>query len=389
MKQTPVENETNHRKNQESTVTPANTTPSGSTSGAASSEVRKDHGLLYIGIDYGTSRTSVSASNGQRATVSSYVGYPKDLISKKLLQRDELFGDDALDHRLSLKLYRPLEFGVIKGSGEHEAKNLSETEWQENLKAARDLLRHAVSLVKPRADELVYGVLGCPAQASVKNQKNLIECGKGILDSVMICSEPFSVAYGIDRLDDVLVVDIGAGTTDLCRMHGTMPEEGDQITIPIAGDFIDDAIEKNIRTRYPQAQISRQMVKQNKEKWSNVLDDAPKALVNLPVNGKPTALDLTDCIRDGCRQIVRPITDAIAQLIASFDPEFQHRLKNNVLLAGGGSLIGGLDLAIEIDMHERLGGGKVMRIDEPTYGGANGALKIAQDMPAEFWKKLR
>ena len=107
------------------------------------------------------------------------------------------------------------------------------------------------------------------------------------------------------------------------------------------------------------------------------------------LNGKPTALDLTDCIRDGCRQIVRPITDAIAQLIASFDPEFQHRLKNNVLLAGGGSLIGGLDLAIEIDMHERLGGGKVMRIDEPTYGGANGALKIAQDMPAEFWKKLR
>jgi rod shape-determining protein MreB len=30
-------------------------------------------------------------------------------------------------------------------------------------------------------------------------------------------------------LDDVLVIDIGAGTADLCRMHGTMPEGSDQI----------------------------------------------------------------------------------------------------------------------------------------------------------------
>lgn len=352
-------------------------------------EVKKEHGVLYIGIDFGTSRTSASASNGQRATISSFVGYPKDLVSKKLLKKDVLFGDEALENRLALKLYRPLEYGVIKGSGEHEGKDLSESEWLENLRAAKDLLRHAVSLVKPRADELLYGVLGAPAQASVKNQKNLVECAKGILDSVMICSEPFAVAYGIDRLDDVLVVDIGAGTTDLCRMHGTMPEEGDQVTIPIAGDAIDEAIERNIRKQFPDAQITRQMVKTAKEKFSNVLDDAPRALVSLPVAGKPTELDLTDCIREGCRSIVRPITDAIAKLIASFDPEFQDRLKGNVLLAGGGSLIGGLDLAIERDMRERLGSGRVLRIDEPTYGGANGALRIAQDMPAEFWQKLR
>jgi rod shape-determining protein MreB len=352
-------------------------------------EVKKDHGVLYIGIDFGTSRTSVSASNGQRSTISSFVGYPKDLISRKLLKKEVLYGDEALEHRLSLKLLRPLEFGVIKGSGEHDGKALTKTEWEDNLKAAKDLLRHAVALVKPRADELVYGVLGAPAQASVKNQKNLLDCAQGILDSVMICSEPFSVAYGIDRLDDVLVVDIGAGTTDLCRMHGTMPEEGDQVTIPIAGDVIDDTIEKSIHAKYSGAQISRQMVKSWKEKFSNVLDDMPRVIVDVPVKGKPTPLDLTDCIRDGCRTIVRPITDAIATLIASFDPEFQDRLKNNVLLAGGGSLIGGLHIAIEADMRERLGGGHVLRIEEPTYGGANGALKIAQDMPAEFWQKLK
>ena len=78
-----------------------------------------------------------------------------------------------------------------------------------------------------------------------------------------------------------------------------------------------------------------------------------------------------------------------AMLIATFDPEFQQRLKNRVLLAGGGSQIKGLDLAIEAEMKRTLGSGKVLRIEEPMYGGANGALKIAHDMPAEYWEKLK
>jgi hypothetical protein len=30
-----------------------------------------------------------------------------------------------------------------------------------------------------------------------------------------------------------------------------------------------------------------------------------------------------------------------------------------------------------------------MRIQEPVYGGSNGALKIAHDMPADYWEKLK
>src|SRR5690606_41729692 len=77
------------------------------------------------------------------------------------------------------------------------------------------------------------------------------------------------------------------------------------------------------------------------------------------------------------------------RLIASFDPEFQHRLRNRVLLAGGGSTIKGLDTAIESAMKRDLGGGKVVRVEEPIYGGSNGALKIAHDMPEEFWEQLK
>ena len=69
----------------------------------------KTEGVLYLGIDFGTSHTSVAASNGVRETISSHVGYPKDVVSKKLLKKDVLFGDEAMEKRLSLNFFRPLE----------------------------------------------------------------------------------------------------------------------------------------------------------------------------------------------------------------------------------------------------------------------------------------
>ena len=230
----------------------------------------------------------------------------------------------------------------------------------------------------------------------------------------MLCSEPFAVAYGLEWLEDVLVIDIGAGTVDLCRMHGTMPEDTDQITMDTAGDFVDQQLTDRISAAFPEAQFSTQMIKTIKERHSSVADEMEPVVVSLPVQGKPTDFDITDIMRESCRQMIPPIVEGLGKLVASFDPEFQQRLKERVLLAGGGSMIKGLDSAIEREMQRTLGGGRVVRIEEPIYGGANGAqkakgaqfgqvngwerpnyygpvdaLKIAHDMPAEFWEQLK
>ena len=70
---------------------------------------------LLVGIDLGTSRSSISADNGKREWVQSYVGWPKDFIARKVVGKPILFGEEAVSHRLSLDLYRPLKNGVIKG----------------------------------------------------------------------------------------------------------------------------------------------------------------------------------------------------------------------------------------------------------------------------------
>ncbi len=342
--------------------------------------------VLYVGIDLGTSRTSISASNGVRSTVASLVGYPKDIVSRKLLQRDVLFGAEALRNRLSVNLYRPLEKGVIKFS--EEDNEAHEDEARNNLRAARHLIQHAVSLARSKPEQVIYGVIGCPAQASIKNKQAIIEAAREVLDSVVICSEPFSVAYGLDLLTDALVIDIGAGTVDLCRMKGAMPDDTDQITLTTAGDFLDHQLFNLFREKCSGSQFTINMVREIKEKFSFVTESAEPIEVTFPINGRPRKFDVTDEIRTGCKTIIPPMIEAIYRLIGSFDPEFQNKLRNNVLVAGGGSQIFGLGRALEEALDE-LGGGSVYTVEEPTYAGANGALKIAYDMPEETWEQLR
>jgi len=229
--------------------------------------------------------------NGARKTVESYVGYPKDPVSRKMLKADKIYGKAALDNRLALNLYRPLEHGVIKFHGGTGDKAEQE---QKNLKAAQDLLQHLVDLAHPGRGDVLYGVVGVPSRASNTNKTAMLEAARNVLDSVMVVSEPFTVAYGMERMSDILVVDIGAGTTDLCRMHGTMPEESDQITNTFAGDFVDNKLVELIKKKHPEAQFSIQMIKTFKERFGNISDTMPAVTIELPVNGKPTSFDITD-----------------------------------------------------------------------------------------------
>jgi rod shape-determining protein MreB and related proteins len=324
--------------------------------------------------------------NGTRKTVESFVGYARDPVSRKLLKTDVIYGRHALDNRLAVDLCRPLEKGVIKGT--RDDGGISDQEQGKNLKAAKDLLRYMVDLVHPGRDEVLFGVIGVPSRATNKNKQAILDIAKEVLDSVMIVSEPFTVAYGMERMADVLVIDIGAGTTDLCRMHGTVPAEEDEISYTIAGDAIDQKLYELIMAKYPKAQLTVNMCKQFKEQYSFVSDATNKVEVLIPVDGTPTPHDITNELKQACEILIPPIVEGIRKLVSSFNPEFQERLRHNIVLSGGGGLLDGLNKRIE-DAMKVIGGGTVAVVEEPLYAGANGALQLAVDMPGEYWQQLR
>ena len=336
---------------------------------------------IYLGIDLGTSRTSITCSNGTRETVWSYVGYPKDHVAMKALGgRSVIYGKEAVENRMSVDLIRPLAGGSIKKRDGHDTDDMK--------KALRDLLEYAIGLANIPAGSTIYAVIGAPAEASVEGKAMIIESACDFVDSAIVCSEPFAVAYGLDFLNDTLVIDVGAGTTDLCRVHGTMPTAEDQRTHEVGGDSIDELFAELITERHPEAQHSINMVRAVKEKFASVSRNMDPVNVDLTVKGKPQKFDLTDCCYEACYSLVPPTVEALQDLIATYDPEFQAKMRSNILLGGGGSQIKGLGLAIEEALAE-YGGGKVTTVEEPQYAGSNGALKIALDMPEDYWKNFQ
>ena len=339
--------------------------------------------VLYVGIDLGTSRSAVAGSNGVRDLVASVVGWPKDTISTKILGNKTVFGEDVIKNRLALDVAWPLADGNLVFS------DLQGEDRDRSRRAAEELFAHLKTMARPALGQKVYAVIGAPSEATKGNKQAIIDIARAAgIDSVMVVSEPFAVAYTVDALEDAIVIDIGAGTIDLCRMSGTLPAAEDQITVFKAGNFIDEEIARRLNESHPEAQFTINMIKQAKEQFSSVTDSAQRALVTFPVDGVPTELDITREVREAVNLIVPEIVDGIRKLVATFDPEFQERIRSRVYVGGGGSQIYGLREAIAEGM-KRIGGGNVMLVDEPVFAGANGALKLAREMPAQYWEKLR
>ncbi len=337
-------------------------------------------GTLNVGIDLGTSHCAVSASNGQRHVIESYVGWPVDMVARKVLKKDVLVGTEAVENRTMLDLHRPLERGLVKEGSDKD------------LVAVQVLLRTLLDLAgvdrkEKKSKTTVRAVVGVPAEAMRVNKQQLRATLDGEVDALMIVSEPFAVAYGLDALLHSLVVDIGAGTSDFCVMRGRFPTEDDQRTLTKAGDSVDELLLKQIGEKHPDAQVSIFMAREWKEKHGFVGKPQQRVKVTAPVKGTPTTLDITDEMRNACESIVGPITETMLDLLPRVSPEFQEKVRNNIILSGGSSQIAGLRAALEEGL-KPVGGGSIRGVKNPVFEGSDGGLALALDAPDADWDKL-
>lgn len=332
--------------------------------------------VLYIGVDLGTFRSVMVSSTGQEEEVLTVIGTPKDVVARNFLRRDVLFGEESLKNRLALHLFRPLEHGVIKDNAEDK-------------KHIAHFITHIIGLADPEDFDRVVSVIGAPAEASYVDKTAIFDAAAGSVNACMIISEPFAVAYALDMLDHTLVIDIGAGTTDVCRVYGTIPEPEDQIHIPFAGDVVDAQIIHQIQLKYAGAQVTKDMARRWKEQFSFVSTAPPSdpVIVDFSVEGKAMSLDITDCIQVACESIVDPIVENVKTLISSSNPEYHTAFRQNMVLAGGGSGIKGLGSLLERRLSD-LGDVEVHTVDDPLKLGAMGGLRLAMEVPEDMWKNL-
>jgi rod shape-determining protein MreB len=184
-----------------------------------------------------------------------------------------------------------------------------------------------------------------------------------------------------------MIIDIGAGTTDFCVMNGRLPTEDDQRTLTLAGDWIDEQLMRLVREHHPSARFSVHMVRGWKEASSFVGEPPAPVKVTVPIDGKPTEIDISPEMRQACEGILPSLVESMFDLLSRVDPEYQERVRNHIILSGGTGLIRGLAVRLEREL-EAFGGGKVTVVKDPVFVGSDGGLAIAQDAPDADWERL-
>ncbi len=340
-----------------------------------------------VGLDFGTNTTVVAASHKgkklklENDVVKTVVGFPKEGIIPGILpsDTDAIFGAEALDLRLHLDLKWPLHEGCVR-----------------DVETCKLFAGHLRQIVHAGSKAPLWGVVGAPANSTPVQQRDLRRTMVDMFDRLLIVPEPFLAAMGLrddsrfaknDPTKHSLIVDIGAGTTDLCLVRGYYPTSDDQISFPRAGNFVDEMIAESVRRRYPDLKLTPVTITQMKEDFAFVSGHGSEAKVKVYVDGRPRVVDFTDIVAGACDALVPLILKGIKELLARCDSDSIVHVMENIILTGGGSQIRGICQQIgQILLAE---GYDCVRTVTPTdYKRlvAHGAVKIAEHARDDQWQ---
>lgn len=233
---------------------------------------------------------------------------------------------------------KPLEDGVI-------------SQYDVTLHLLRYLIRRAAgsSFFKPRVMICVPGGITeveeravCDAAMSAGAKKTyLIE-------------EPLAAAIGagidISKPAGNMVVDVGGGTTDIAVISYGDIVAGD--SIKMAGNKIDEAIIKYIRHKF-NVLIGEVTAEEIKKTVGSALPLDKEYIVDVKgrclTEGLPKMVSVGSAeIREAIEPVVRAIVTAVRHVIERTPPELVGDISSNgIILTGAGSLLYGLDRAIE------------------------------------------
>ena len=286
-------------------------------------------------------------------------------------------------HMAHLDLKSPLQDGFVN-----------------DVAVAKVFTRHLRSLVDPKGEHKLWGVVGAPANATPQKQKDIRSTMVGFLERMLVVPEPFLAAMGlredpgfqesgahVDPTKHSLIVDIGAGTTDLCLVRGYFPPDEDQTSFNKAGDFIDDRMREIVERRYPDLNLSPVTITEIKEKNSYVGGDTRQATVKVYVDGRPQKLDFGEIIHEACESIVPDIVAGIKELLKRCDSDSTERVLQNIIITGGGCMLEGLcERVQEVLRADGYEDAVTHRPSDYKRLVARGALKISENGRDDQWQ---
>lgn len=322
---------------------------------------------LDIGIDLGTANTLVNVrGKGIVINEPSWVAIDKRSREPKAIgvEAKEMVGRTPAN----IIAVRPLRDGVI-----------SEFEITEAMLEYFIGKAHQQSIVpvpRPRV------VIGIPSGVTEVEKRAVYDAAMSAgAREVGLIEEPVAAALGaglpIAEIRGSMVVDIGGGTTEVAMlsMGGVVVSR----SLRVAGDEMDLEIIQYMRNKY-NLLIGERMAEQAKIAIGSAYHLPEEKTMNLRgrnlVTGLPDAVEISSVeIREAIAGSVQTIVDTVKDALDEAPPEIVADLmETGICLAGGGSLLRGLDRRLTDEVHVR-----VWVAEDPMTCVARGAGMILED----------
>jgi rod shape-determining protein MreB len=231
--------------------------------------------------------------------------------------------------------------------------------------------------VRPR---IVIGVPSCITQVEKRAIRDSAE--QAGAREVYLMEEPMAAAIGaglpVQEPSGNMIVDIGGGTTEVAviSLSGIVYSQ----SIRIAGDEMDEAIIQYLKRKYNLLVGERTSENIKIQIGSAYPFDEPRKMEVKGrdlVDGIPKALTVTDSdIREALHDPIYAVVDAVKTALERTPPELAADIaEKGVVMAGGGSLLHGLDTLISLETHL-----KVKVADDPLSCVVLGAGKVLDEL---------
>ncbi len=225
-------------------------------------------------------------------------------------------------------------------------------------------------------------VVGVPSGITEVAKRAVQDCARSAgAREVFLVPEPLAAALGaqLPVMEPVgsMIVDIGGGTTEVAVMSlGGMAAT---TSIRVAGDAMDEAIAAGIRRKFGcvVGERAAEEIKLQVGCASRLRELRSMTVKGRDVStGAPRQFEYTsDDAADALTECVAQVTEAIRKTLEQTPPELAADiLDQGIVLAGGGSLLAGLD-----EVLRDATGLPVSRADDPLRCVALGAGRILED----------
>jgi rod shape-determining protein MreB len=175
-----------------------------------------------------------------------------------------------------------------------------------------------------------------------------------------------------------MILDVGGGTTEVAviSLSGIVYSESTRI----GGDRVDDTIVQYLKQQYSML-IGERTAEEIKIQLASAYPLAESLTMEVKgrdlVSGIPKTLYINDTeIREALSDVCNSIVQAVRNALESTPPELSSDIVDRgIVLAGGGSLLKGLDLLLRDQT-----GLPVMYADDPLSAVANGTGKVLDEL---------